>query len=104
VNLTVDSRGIVEAACGEPEKAKIDAVFAADPGFANEYRKIANTRELQAVAEEYQAYSEAFSAATTDAGRAEVWRRYSSYISAIGERAGNMALREEKLEPGCAAG
>lgn len=99
VSLYVDGMGNVKAAEGEPRKGSIDSLFAADPAFANQFRKISNTEELKAVAQEYEAYQAAYGAARGDVARTNVWREYSAYIAAIGASYGKLTFVNGRLQP-----
>lgn len=88
ISLTTDSTGAVIAKDGTADKDKIDAVFAADPALANEYRKVAGTETLRALGTVYQPYAKAYQAAGNDAARTAVWQRYQGPFRAV-EAAGN---------------
>lgn len=88
IALTTDSTGAVIAKDGTADKDKIDALFAADPALANEYRKVASTETLRALGTVYQPYARDYQAAGNDATRAAVWQRYQGPFHAV-EAAGN---------------
>ena len=79
IQLQVQGDGSVVAKEGTPGKQQIDAVFAADPALANEYRKIANTEETKAIVRAdlaYQNQAEDLGSAAQSA----LWQRYAGII------------------------
>jgi hypothetical protein len=94
INLTVDSTGKVLAADGTPDKDKIDAVFAADPSLRDEYGKIANTVEANAVASKVSQYM----TATGSDPDGSIWNKYAAEIAQITGQASKLSLDDGELD------
>jgi hypothetical protein len=96
IQLQVQSDGSVVAKDGTPNKQEIDAVFAADPDLSNEYRKIANTEEITAIARvqaEYQRKAKDLDSAAQSA----LWQRYAAIISSMQAHSGELTLKNGQL-------
>ena len=91
IQFQVQSDGSVVAKRGTPDKQKIDAVLAADPAMANEYRKIANTEETLAIVRKEVAYDNA-AQGMGSAAQSALWQRYSGQISSIEAKGGDLTL------------
>ena len=92
IQFQVQSDGSVVAKAGTPDKQKIDAVFAADPAFANEYRKIANTEETKAIIKVDRAYEQQAEGLSQAAQQALWQQRYAGQISGIEAQGGDLTL------------
>jgi len=89
IQFQVESDGSEVAKDGTPDKQKIDALFAADPAFANEYRKIANTEESSAIARADLGYMN--EAKDMDsASQSALWQRYAGMISNMEAHGGDL--------------
>ena len=96
IQFQVESDGSVVAKDGTPDKQKIDAIFAADPAFANEYRKIANTEESSAIARADVAYMN--EAKDMDsAAQSALWQRYAGMINNMEAHGGQLTLAGASL-------
>ena len=96
IQFQVESDGSVVAKDGTPDKQKIDAIFAADPAFANEYRKIANTEESSAIARADLAYMN--EAKNMDsASQSALWQRYAGMICNMEAHGGDLTLAGASL-------
>ncbi|CCE07147.1 hypothetical protein BRAS3843_20003 [Bradyrhizobium sp. STM 3843] len=93
INLTVGSDGEVKAETGTKDADKIDAVFAADPAFANEYRKIANTELSNAIGRQLADYMK-----TNSNGHDAIWQAYANNIATIKGEAGELSLNGGTLQ------
>ena len=93
IDFTVDGAGHVHAKDGTPDKDKIDAIFAADPGLENSYRKIANTAEANAAGKQIDSY---LKAAQSDSGSAD-WQLYASQIEQFKNQADHLSLQDGEL-------
>lgn len=98
IQFETDSRGRVRAMAGTPNKAKIDAVFAADPALESAYRKIATTEELKAQVREMSRYTFAAASAAGKAERDALWRHYSAIFASMMAVRGQLVLTERSVE------
>jgi hypothetical protein len=96
IQFQVESDGSVVAKDGTPDKQKIDAMFAADPAFANEYRKIANTEETTAIVRAELAYEDQAKDLDT-ASQQALWQRYAGMINNMAAHGGELTLTGAKL-------
>ncbi len=76
IRLECGHDGHVRAKDGTPGKEKIDAMFASDPEFENQYRKVQSTLSLNALGRISESYFADYQAAGNDGDRAAVWSRY----------------------------
>lgn len=97
VQLQFNAQGHVEAAGNSPDKAKIDAIFAEDPELEDQYRNIACTEANNAEARQVAAYQQAYSVASDDEDRSEVWFKYQSVFKGIRAQEGNMTFSAGRL-------
>jgi hypothetical protein len=98
IQFEIDGRGRVRAKDGTPGKSKIDAVFAADPGLGNDYRRIANNEELKAQVREMSRYTFANAAASGEGERETLSRHYSAIFASMMAVRGQMILTDGTLE------
>jgi|GEM_PF-4777865 len=92
ISFTVTNDGHVVAKDGTPDKDKIDAVMQANPDYENEYRKISNCDELQAMGRVQRHYVVDYQNAKTDDQKEAVWERYKAQFDRISAAAANMTL------------
>lgn len=92
IQFQVQSDGSVVAKDGTPDKQKIDAVFAADPAFANEYRKIANTEETKAIVKVELGYEQQAQGLSQAAQQALWQQRYAGQVSSIEAQGADLTL------------
>jgi hypothetical protein len=100
IQFTVQSDGSVVAMAGTPGKDKIDAVFAADPDLANEYRKIAMTEETKAAAKAqtyYMRKTEHVDKKTWDT----LWQECIALMQQIQSVGGVLTLSGGSIESAC---
>ncbi|MGJ4941135.1 hypothetical protein ACQR1W_11240 [Bradyrhizobium sp. HKCCYLS1011] len=93
INLTVGADGEVKAETGTKDADKIDAVFAADPALANEYRKISNTELSNAIGKQIANYMK-----TNSNGHDAIWQAYANNIATIKGAAGELSLNGGTLQ------
>lgn len=99
IQFQVQSDGSVVAKSGTADKDKIDAVFAADPALANEYRKIGNTEETLAIAHDEVAYEKQAQGLDSAAQQA-LWQQYAGQIRGIEAQGGDLTLADAKISFG----
>ncbi len=102
VQLECGHDGHVRAKDGTPGKEKIDAMFASDPEFENQYRKVQSTLSLNALGQISESYFSDYQAAGNDGDRAAVWSRYRGLTERAMAAGGTMTLSGGSLVSGAA--
>ncbi len=96
IQFQVQSDGSVVAKSGTADKQTIDAVLAADPALANEYRKIANTEETLAIVRREVAYQKQ-AQGLDSAAQSALWQSYAGQIGGIEAEGGDLTLTDAKI-------
>ncbi|WP_096702724.1 hypothetical protein [Magnetospirillum sp. 15-1] len=102
IQLECGHDGHVRAKDGTPGKEKIDAMFASDPEFENQYRKVQSTLSLNALGQISESYVSDYQAAGNDGDRAAVWSRYRGLTERAMAAGGTMTLSGGSLVSGAA--
>jgi len=102
IQLECGHDGHVRAKDGTPGKEKIDAMFASDPEFENQYRKVQSTLSLNALGQISESYFSDYQAAENDGDRAAVWSRYRGLTERAMAAGDTMTLSGGSLVSGAA--
>ena len=92
VTLDVAQDGSIVVRGDHPDKAKIERLFAEDPDFANQYRKVSQDNAMIALGMVGVRYRIAFDEAKDDEERERVVRRFDAVIQQLGKASGQMTL------------
>lgn len=92
VTLDVAKDGSIVVRGDHPDKAKIERLFADDPDFANQYRKVSQDNAFIAVGMVGVRYRIAYDEAKDDEERARVTRRFDAVIQQLSKASGQMTL------------
>lgn len=92
VTLDVAQDGSIVVRGDHPDKAKIERLFAEDPDFANQYRKVSQDNAMIALGMVGVRYRIALDEAKDEEERDRVTRRFDAVIEKLGKSSGQMTL------------
>jgi hypothetical protein len=97
IRLSVGPDGSILANGDNPDKAKIEKVFADDPPLGNLYRKVSEENYFAALGPLVARYSADYGAATSQAAGTDVWRNYQPLFNELGGASGHLVLANGRL-------